>query len=241
MTYIQPLLLLCIAVALAGLAPLRSGKGKKLALAGVLGLVAVSWPPADWILSRPLEGQFPLRPFRAPADLQAIVVLGAGVRPAQYEAPYPLPDAGTFSRCEHAAWIYRERPLPVLACEGRQQAVPAGGKTMRDLLHRAGVAEDMIWTEDQSRSTHENAAYGAGILRAHGVKRIALVVDGLSMPRAAACFRKEGMEVTPAPCDLRSWGPLRDELLPNWRAVYRNEIALHEALGLAWYRLRGWI
>jgi uncharacterized SAM-binding protein YcdF (DUF218 family) len=112
---------------------------------------------------------------------------------------------------------------------------------MRDLLRRAGVADDMIWTEAQSRSTHENAVYGARILRGHGWNRIALVVDGQSMPRAAACFRREGFDVTPAPVELRTWGPLSEELLPSWKAIRRNEITLHELLGLAWYRLRGWI
>jgi uncharacterized SAM-binding protein YcdF (DUF218 family) len=241
MTYIQPLLFVCIAVALAGVLRVRPGRGKYIALAGVLGACVISWPPLDWVLSRPLEGQYAVRPFRGPADLQAIVVLGGAVRPPQYEAPYPLPDRDLFTRCEHAAWIYRERPLPVLACEGRQQGVQNGGDTMRELLRRAGVAENMIWTEAQSRSTHENAVYGASVLRAHGVKRIALVVDGPSMPRAAACFRKEGIEVTPAPSELRYWGHLRDELLPSWRAIYRNEITLHEMAGLAWYRVRGWI
>jgi uncharacterized SAM-binding protein YcdF (DUF218 family) len=112
---------------------------------------------------------------------------------------------------------------------------------MRELLRRAGVPENMIWTEERSRSTHENAMYGTAILRQHGVEHIALVVEAQSMPRAAACFRKEGLNVTPAPSDFRTWGPLRDELVPNWKALRRNEITLHEVLGLAWYRLRGWI
>jgi uncharacterized SAM-binding protein YcdF (DUF218 family) len=112
---------------------------------------------------------------------------------------------------------------------------------MRELLRRAGVRDDLIWVEEQSQSTHGNAVHGARILREHSLKRIALVVDALSMPRAAACFRKEGLEVAPAPCDLRMWGPFREEILPSWKSIRRNEITLHEWLGLAWYRLRGWI
>lgn len=212
-----------------------------MALGGVLGLFLISWPPMDWVFSRPLEGRYPVRPFRAPPGLQAIVVLGSAVRPPQFEQPYPLPDEETFERCEHAAWIWKRwGPLPVLATEGRQEW-PARNGTMRDLLVGAGVASDMIWTEDQSRSTHENAVYGARILREHGVKRIALVVDAQSMPRASACFRKEGFDVAAAPVEFRTWGPWNEELLPSWHAVRRNEITLHEVLGLAWYRLRGWI
>jgi uncharacterized SAM-binding protein YcdF (DUF218 family) len=112
---------------------------------------------------------------------------------------------------------------------------------MRELLLEEGVPEHMIWTEDRSHSTHQNALYGAAILRQHGVQNIALVVEARSMPRAAACFRKEGLTVIPAPNDFRTWGPLRDELVPNWKALRRNEITLHEMVGMAWYRLRGWI
>ena len=239
MTYAQPLLLICVAVALWGLLTVRSCKGKHAALCGVLGLLLISWPPADMLLGLLLEARYVTGPFQPPPDLQALVVLASGVQEGRYERPYPLPDSDTFNRCEHAAWIYRRwGPLPVLACEGRY---PPSGGVMRELLQRAGVAEDMIWPEVQSRSTHENAMYGARILREHGVKLIALVVDAQSMLRAAACFRKEGIEVTPAPSEFRTIGPLRDEILPNWRAIRRNENTLHEMLGLAWYRLRGWV
>ena len=36
---------------------------------------------------------------------------------------------------------------------------------MRDTLLRNGIAESTVWTEELSRSTRENALYGAGILR----------------------------------------------------------------------------
>jgi uncharacterized SAM-binding protein YcdF (DUF218 family) len=239
MTYTQPLLFMCIALLLAGLLTVRRSKGRKLALLGVFGLLLISWPPADWLLGLPLEARYPVRAFEAPAGIQAIVVLGSAVRPPSQERPYPVPDLDTFRRCEHAAWIYRRwGPLPVLACEGRQRN---GVRMMSDLLRRAGVPENMIWVENQSRSTHENALYGAQILQEHGVKRIALVVEAQSMLRAAACFRKEGFDVTPAPTSFRTFSSLPDELIPNADAIRRNEITLHEMVGLLWYRWRGWI
>jgi uncharacterized SAM-binding protein YcdF (DUF218 family) len=240
MTYIQPLLACCLAVTVFGLCLIRRSKGKYVALAGLIALFAISWPPLDVILGLPLESEYPVRPFKAQPDIQAIVVLGSAVQPPQYERPYPVPDPDTFKRCEHAAWIYRQGgTTPVLACEGLQSKGRANG--MRELLRRAGVPDEFIWVESESRSTHENAVYGARILRNHGIKRIALVVEAQSMKRAAACFRKEGFEVTPAPSEFRTLGPLIDEVLPSWKAIRRNEITLHELLGFAWYRFRGWI
>ena len=112
---------------------------------------------------------------------------------------------------------------------------------MREMLERDGIPETMIWTEERSRSTHENALYGAEVLRSHGISTIALVVEAQSMLRAEACFRKQGITVVPAASGYREWGRLSEELIPSWRAIQRNEVTLHETLGLVWYWMRGWI
>ncbi len=208
----------------------------------MLGLFLVSWPPFDWLLSRPLEAWYPVRPF-PPASAQAIVVLSAAVSPPVHERPYSLPDENTYRRCEFAAWLHKQwKPLPVLACGGPAATAEAPmSLTMSRLMQRAGVPESMIWTEQRSHSTHENAIFGAQLLRQHGIGRVVLVVDARSMLRATACFRKEGIDVIPAPCEFRQLEFRREEFLPGWRAVASNESTLHETLGLAWYWLKGWI
>ena len=77
---------------------------------------------------------------------------------------------------------------------------------MREMLEREGIPETTIWTEERSRSTHENAAYGAEVLRSHGISTIALVVEAQSMLGAEACFRKQGITVVPAASGYREWG-----------------------------------
>jgi uncharacterized SAM-binding protein YcdF (DUF218 family) len=240
MTYTQPLLFLFMGIAAIGLLRIPRSRGKWLATAGVAGIFLTSWPPADWLFSRPLEWKYPVRPFKPTSQLQAIVVLGESVQPPLFEEPYPVPGSNTYRRCEYAVWIYRRYgPLPVLV-SGRSPV----SDTMRELLRRDGIPESMIWAEDRSRSTQENALYSTEILREHGVSRVALVVDATSMSRAAACFRKLRVDVAPAPSDfntLGSWASWQDDFLPSWRAVRRNEDTLHEIVGLAWYRIRGWI
>jgi uncharacterized SAM-binding protein YcdF (DUF218 family) len=189
-----------------------------------------------------LETRYPTQPLPS-QPTQAIVVLSSAIDPPIRERPFPLPDKDTYKRCRFAAWLHTNwKPLPVLACGGpglkSQQPLSA---TMRRLLVEGGVPEAMVWTETRSRSTHENAVFASEILRQHGIARIALVVEAQSMPRAEACFRKEGLIVVPAPCDFRQFGSPLEELIPSWKSVQRNETTLHEALGLAWYRLRGWI
>jgi uncharacterized SAM-binding protein YcdF (DUF218 family) len=230
---------LCAAAAVTALWQLSPSKPRKWALCALFSLVVLSTPALDLVIALPLTIAYPVRPFQPPPGLQAIVVLGSDVLPPEDERPYSLPDTDTFRRCEHAAWIYRQwGPLPVLACEGARSE---RARVMRELLRRGGVPEDKVWLEERSRSTHENALYGAAILRQSGIRRIALVVDAQSMPRASACFRQEGVEVTPAPTEFRTFGPWNEELIPSWKAIRRNEITLHELIGLGWYRLRGWI
>lgn len=242
MTYSNVLVLLFSIVALVGLAGLPRGKRLILPAVGVLGLLLACWPPLDWLLSRPLEIWYPVRPLpQAPA--QAIVVLSSNVDAPEPYRPFPLADHDTFARCRFAAWLYRNwKPLPILACggKGRRGAEPFS-HDMRDLLQQAGVPPEQIWTEDRSHSTHENAVNGAAVLRGRGVQTIALVVEAQSMLRAELCFRKQGIRVVPAPSDFRVLGPASEEIMPDWRALRRNENTVHEAGGLVWYWLHGWI
>lgn len=229
----------CFLLALIGSIRLVRGRGYGILLVALGLLFLVSWPPADWLLSRPLEGRYPIRPF-AGAPVEAIVVLSATVEPPHYERPFAQPDQETSERCSYAAWIHqRWQNLPVLACGGGARS-PAS-VAMAKLLQEQGVPESLIWTEDRSTSTYQNALFGAEILKQHGIRRIALVVNAKSMPRAAACFRKQGITVEPAPSSFTQLGTHSDDLLPGWRAIRRNEETLHEVLGLVWYRLRGWI
>lgn len=243
MTYTQPLILVFLLIGVAGLVRLRGNRGKWLVTAGLAGLFLLSWPPADWVFSRPLESRYAVRPLSPSPVPQAVVVLSEAVDPPHFERPYPLPNGKTYQRCKYAAWIYsRYGPLPLVVSGGTsdENASPVSN-TMRNLLVEEGVPDGMIWVDDRSHSTRENAVYSTALLREHGLSRVALVVDANSMPRAEACFRKLGIEVVPAPCSIRQFGPLQEELVPNWKAIQKNEDTLHETLGFLWYRLRGWI
>jgi uncharacterized SAM-binding protein YcdF (DUF218 family) len=242
MTYVQPLELVFLLITFVGLIRIRLRRGLLFAALGLSSLFWLSWPPADWLLSRHLEARYPPKPFSG-GEAQAIVVLASGVIPPQYETPYAMPDKDTYEHCEFAAWLYKHwSSLPVLASGGPgAPSEQPSSDTMRQLLKRAGVPDNMIWTEGRSRSTHENAVYSAELLRKNGIYKIVLVTDAQSMLRAELCFRRAGLIVIPAPCEFRQLGPLAEELIPSWKAIYRNEITLHETLGLVWYRLRGWI
>ncbi len=83
----------------------------------------------------------------------------------------------------------------------------------------------------------------AKLLKDRGIGRVVLVADAVDMFRAAACLRKQGMEVVPAPCHYRA---VRFRLsvpafLPLPGAAANVQRVWHEWLGVAWYWGRGWI
>lgn len=242
MNYTEPLLSVVFVVGMIGAFSLPRCRGRKLVILALAGLLLISWPPVEWLFSRPLEAWYPVQPV-PPATADAIVVLSSAVDAPHYERPFPLPDHDTYSRCRSAAWLYHHwKALPVLACGGGAKGRnPALAVSMREVLVSVGVPDLSIWTEERSRSTYENALYGAEILRSRGIARIVLIVEAQSMVRAAACFRKQGITVVPAPSGFRQWGPVSEEAFLSWKAIRGNELTLHEVLGLLWYKLHGWI
>jgi uncharacterized SAM-binding protein YcdF (DUF218 family) len=248
MTYIQPLLsILILAFGYAAFRAWRSPKGKWPILMGlsVLVLFVISWQPSARLLLRPYEVRFPPRPL-PPGDAQAIVLIsGAMQAPSRITGERRVGE-DTYARCLYAAWLYRRwRQLPVLASGGpprdRPQEAP-DAIVMQRVLESAGVPETAIWCESRSVSTHENALYSAQMLRSKGIHQIVLVTSAYQMLRAALCFRKEGLTVTPAACDYHTIGRYRvQDLFPSWQGLRITETALHETFGIAWYWLHGWV
>jgi uncharacterized SAM-binding protein YcdF (DUF218 family) len=239
-SYYQPLILLFSIIGLIGLIRVRRQRGAILCAIGLLGLFAISWPPVDWLLSRPLEAPYRMHPVDL-KSVGAIVVLSSSIQPPLETRPYAIPNQDTYERCDYAAFLYRQEPRQVLTCGGGgEYGVPAYSVVMRDFLVKLGVPQDSIWTEERSSSTYENALYGAQILRKYGIRKVALVVDQRSMLRAEACFRKQGIEVVPAPA-FHTQMEFGDEWMPRGSVITRLELTLHESVGMLWYRLRGWI
>jgi len=247
-TYLQPLLSVVLFVLVIGAWRTRNprtGRRSRFLVLGILGLLFLSWHPAAWLASQPLECWFPRQALPAGdgADAQAIVVLSAEVKPPLRERPIPLPDQATYERCQYAAWLHKNwRALPVLACGGvGAKGGEAYSVAMRRLLQGEGVPAPMIWTEEKSRSTHENAVYGAEFLGGRGIRKVVLVTEAYHMLRAERCFRKTGIEVIAAPCGFHKLNPSLGNFLPGWKAIEINELILHESVGLVFYWMRGWI
>jgi uncharacterized SAM-binding protein YcdF (DUF218 family) len=192
-----------------------------------------------------LEWQYPRR-YDLPADTQVIVVLGGGVLAAAEPGDRDRLAESSFVRAQFAAELYHDGPRCLVLVSGghpqpnSQIASPAG--LMAESLLAAGVDPSDLMIEDRSRNTAENAAATVALLKARGLTDGVVLVSGAShLPRAERLFRRLGCPVTPIGCAYRT-----DECRPGvWAfwpkssAATINQEMVHEALGMAWYWLRG--
>lgn len=151
----------------------------------------------------------------------------------------------TLTRCTYALQLYHHA--------GHCRVVLSGGKVdrsepgltlaevMRDYLLQCGVAAEDLVVENRSSSTYENALFTRELLAEQPQQRVFLVTSASHMWRSERCFRRQGLEVVPAPCEFHAQHLKRSvtSLLPSSGGMQGVNDAAHEWLGLAWYWLRG--
>ncbi len=172
---------------------------------------------AGW-LARPLL----VSPALAPAP--AIVVLCGGCR---FNGQL---NAATCNRVAYGADLFARRLSSRLILSGGRPTPyrPNCAVRMKALAEQLGVPAEQIVVEDRSSRTVENAREVAALLRAAGAPSALLVTGALHMRRARGCFERAGVRVACAPVPGLGHG-----------ALLAKEV-LHEYIGLAYYRLRGW-
>jgi uncharacterized SAM-binding protein YcdF (DUF218 family) len=211
-------------------------------------LYLVSTPiVADYLIGsiRNLAGAMPILPSDTPPG--AIIVLSADYRrsdpPGQSDTVGPL----TLERLAEAARIERRLGLPVLVSGGRPAGVDNSLAGMMSTVLQDDFRVPVQWREDRSLNTFENAAFSADILRRAGVPSALLITHCRDMARALWSFHAVGYPVTPAICShQQSAGPRQNnevaqslsmsEFFPEVPSLLISYRALHELIGLGWYR-----
>ena len=110
---------------------------------------------------------------------------------------------------------------------------------VRGELVSVGIPDSVIFTEDKSNNTKENAIYSKQILDSlHLTPPYLLITSAFHMPRAALVFKKAGVDVVPFPCNysigrgsFSAW-----DLIPTPSTLLGWDAFLKETVGYWWYR-----
>ena len=104
-----------------------------------------------------------------------------------------------------------------------------------------GVPDSVIFIEDHSNNTQENAVNSKHLLDSLGFPPpYLLITSAFHIPRASLTFKKNGLAVDPFPCNytegMDSFS--LDDLLPRPSVLLGWDMYLKEAVGYAWYGMK---
>lgn len=224
----------------AGLALLRWRRRLGVAVIAVatFALYALSTPWIGGVLLASLEISEPLDAAQLP-PADAIVVLGGGRRLAAEEYGTDTLKGPSLERLRYGAHLHRTSGLPLLVTGGKPGGgLVAEGTIMQRILEdEYGIATR--WVEAASNTTWDNARLSAPLLTESGATRIVLVTHAWHLRRAVPQFEAQGLQVRPAGIGFSRTG-LDDPiaLVPTPGGLADSRFALHEWLGILWYKAR---
>jgi uncharacterized SAM-binding protein YcdF (DUF218 family) len=172
---------------------------------------------------------------------EMIVVLSAGRSTGYKEYGGDTVNMLGLERVRYGAWLKRRTNLPIIITGGKRKGeLKSEAQLMADVLQKEFLIEaDLL--EERARNTYENALYTAKLLRDRSTKKIYLVTHAWHLARAVEAFENQGIEVIPAPTAFygnNSGSIMISDLLPNSTALAFSTNAIHEYLGILWYRIR---
>ena len=210
------------------------------AAAYLLLLTVLPW--SDWLI-RPLENRFPER-RDLPSRVDGIIVLGGSIDPVHSKERGRPVVAYAPERLMSMVELSRRYPEARTVFTGGSGSVTRqdvkDAHYAQQLMEALGVPEGRVIYEDQSRNTRENAEFAKTLAPPKSGETWLLVTSALHMPRSVGTFRASGWPVTAYPVDYLSWPQPSGWGFNSARNSNLIHTALHEWIGLAYYRLRGW-
>lgn len=206
----------------------KKGKwGKAFIISGVVFYFIFSISPVSDFLIRPLEEKYSRLSVSDVEKAEKVVLLLGGRESNVLRGSEVL-------RIWHLAKGDMEVIVsgtdPLIATSQEAQAV-------RNFFIYRGVSEDDITIEGRSRNTRENVENVKEII---GDEPFFLVTSAYHMDRSLSEFRRWGVEPIPAPTDFKRKRVLNYgffDFIPRGDNLRNSDLALHEHLGIIYYRL----
>lgn len=204
-------------------------------------------------IAQTMMGWYETKPIAIPANehYDAIILLGGFTSTIEVDGkPRPVYSDGN-DRMMQAIDLFTDGVSHCLIYSAGRDSVfnqylPESILGKRYLV-KSGIPDSCIWVESSSINTYENAKFTRELLE-HKMpnwqqKKFLLLSSGFHLPRAVACFKKQGIHVVPYATDLRSIQSkftLLNTLMPTYGGFEIWTFLLKEWIGQAVYRLKGY-
>lgn len=219
--------------------------GRRLTLVGGIGLLLFGLLPVSHYLAHALEARFPVPSL--PGKVDGIILLAGSERPAVSQE-YGEPQIGSHgSRYITALRLAFRHPSAQLVFTGGAREEPGKGPLETQaavaaaILGQVGLDSARIVFDEQSRDTCDHPRNVRALVQPRPGETWVVVTSAMHMPRTVACFRAAGWgDVIPYPTDFKV---VLEGLDNSDLQVADNlallDAALHEWIGLVFYRLSG--
>lgn len=220
------------------------------------GLIAVPWllmtaifcTPLPSVLLATLERPWVKVDVAGLPDVDAVVSLGGVGEPSKLEITGFHFTRGT-DRVMTAVELVRRGKAGTLVLGGGgygdEKAWLSEADRLKSWVDSWSLLKNPALSLGVCADTHDEALKTAAMVSERGWKRIILVTSASHMNRAEATFRKAGLDVVCAPCNVIS-SVFREQQLSWFHAPHHSGMEVfgiwfHEILGILAYRMRGWI
>jgi uncharacterized SAM-binding protein YcdF (DUF218 family) len=242
LVWILGLLLLGLVLAKFRRRKALSKLGLYFVLCATIVLYLFSIPPISRLLAGPLEFRYERPSCEVLAELDLVVVLGAGYYRSGGFRDCPELTEVTYARLVNGVTVFRQSRAGTLAVCGGGSGGEAAATIMKDLALRLGVPETKIIAQARSYNTWQDATELKRLLPEQQGKRIGLVTSALHIPRAVSVFEEVFSDnaIVPIPVNYMYVRPATyvPNFVPSAKTLLVSTYAVHEWIGMLWYKLR---
>jgi uncharacterized SAM-binding protein YcdF (DUF218 family) len=197
-----------------------------------------------WLLDRYAKNWQP-----PPVVISTGIAYSCGIVPGGFASP-DANEHGYFNstadRFIQAVKLYKlEKIKHILISGGNGKADKKNfreGAWVKGELTAMGIPDSVIFIEDRSNNTSDNAVYAKQILDSLQLRPpYLLITSAHHVPRASLLFKNAGIPTVPFPCNyIAGRGDFSfPSLLPQPAVLLSWNIYLKETAGYFWYHLRG--
>ena len=229
-----------------------SSVARALIVISLLGLYLGSLPFVGNMLSIYAAGRYKgpynaVKPDDIDKKIDGIMLLGETMvnKVGEY-GDEPRVIGSSWETLIYARYLNSKTDAPIIVASGNtDKKGKSYGEVVKSILADTFGIRDVILDAQTVTVTKDETKRLVAAVQNHNMKRVYLVTHSTHMPRTMYSIDglEHGLHIIPAPVGASTYEDIWKEtsfisFIPSWGAVQRVGEALHEIIGLIWYKLR---